>query len=113
MLCPHCLLFASPPSEHLFFETAAILICFLTLGKYLETYAKGRTSSALVKLMELRPDSAVLVRQDEETGQVANLKTLLLRLVSGSLCVCVRVCVCFCVYVCVCACCLCVCVCVS
>ena len=58
------------PAEPLFFDTAAILISFLTLGKFLETYAKGKTSGALIKLMELRPDNAILVQQDEETGQV-------------------------------------------
>jgi len=37
------------------FETGAMLITFVTFGKYLEAYAKGKTASALQKLMELQP----------------------------------------------------------
>ncbi|GMH33228.1 hypothetical protein BSKO_01062 [Bryopsis sp. KO-2023] len=44
-----------------FFETAAMLITFILLGKYLESAAKGRTSEAITKLIQLMPDSAVLV----------------------------------------------------
>jgi len=37
------------------FETGAMLISFVTLGKFMESYAKGKTASALQKLMELQP----------------------------------------------------------
>ena len=37
------------------FETGAMLLTFVTLGKYLESYARGKTSSALQMLMELQP----------------------------------------------------------
>ncbi|KAL9185815.1 hypothetical protein ACHAXT_003592 [Thalassiosira profunda] len=40
------------------FETGAMLITFVTLGKYLEAYARGKTAGALQKLMELQPVSA-------------------------------------------------------
>ena len=53
----------------MFFETAAVLFMFLCLGKFLETYAKGRTSGALLKLMELSADSATLVHLDHD-GQI-------------------------------------------
>ena len=46
-----------------FFETAAMLLTFVVLGKFLESLAKGRTSSALCRLMELRPAHAVLVEK--------------------------------------------------
>jgi Cu+-exporting ATPase len=40
------------------FETAAMLLTFVTLGKYLEAYAKGKTASALQTLMSLQPANA-------------------------------------------------------
>ncbi|KAL3773832.1 hypothetical protein ACHAW5_006429 [Stephanodiscus triporus] len=43
------------------FETGAWLITFVTLGKYLEAYAKGETAGALRTLMKLQPVSATLV----------------------------------------------------
>ncbi len=42
------------------FETGAWPIMFLTLGKYLEAYARGETASALRTLMKLQPVSAML-----------------------------------------------------
>ncbi len=41
-----------------FFETSAMLITFISLGKYLEYVAKGRTSEAIQKLMSLQVPSA-------------------------------------------------------
>jgi len=49
----------------LYFETAAFLITFVILGKWLETKAKGRTSEAIKKLMGLRPKIAHLVNDDK------------------------------------------------
>jgi len=46
----------------LYFETAAFLITFVTLGKWLETKAKGRTSDAIKKLMGLQPKTARVIR---------------------------------------------------
>lgn len=43
-----------------FFETSALLITFICLGKYLEAAAKGKTSQAISKLLRLAPDTAVL-----------------------------------------------------
>ena len=39
---------------HVYFETAAVIITLIQLGKYLEARAKGRTSEAIKKLMGLR-----------------------------------------------------------
>lgn len=47
---------------HLYFETAAVIITLIVLGKYLEAKAKGRTSEALKKLMGLRAKTARIVR---------------------------------------------------
>ena len=51
---------------HLYFETAAVIITFIVLGKYLEARAKGRTSEALKKLIALRPRQARVVRDGRE-----------------------------------------------
>ncbi len=52
--------------EHLYFESAATIVALITLGKFLESRAKGRTSEALEKLMDLSPKKAVVVRDGRE-----------------------------------------------
>ncbi len=52
--------------EPVFFETSALLIAFVLLGKLLETRAKGRTSDAIRRLMSLAADTARVVRDGEE-----------------------------------------------
>ncbi|KAF6137586.1 hypothetical protein GIB67_031865 [Kingdonia uniflora] len=47
-----------------YFETSAMLITFVLLGKYLEILAKGKTSDAIKKLVELTPATAVLLIKD-------------------------------------------------
>ncbi|XAR55058.1 Cu(2+)-exporting ATPase [Bertholletia excelsa] len=49
-----------------FFETSAMLISFILLGKYLEVLAKGKTSEAIAKLMDLAPETAILLTLDNE-----------------------------------------------
>jgi Cu+-exporting ATPase len=51
---------------HLYFETSAVIITLIVLGKYLEAKAKGRTSEALKKLMGLRAKTARVVRDGQE-----------------------------------------------
>ncbi len=51
----------------LYFETAAFLITFVILGKWLESKAKGRTSDAIKKLMGLQPKTARVIRNGRET----------------------------------------------
>jgi Cu+-exporting ATPase len=46
----------------LYFESAAVLIALVSLGKYLETRSKAKTSDAISQLMELTPDEAVLIK---------------------------------------------------
>lgn len=48
-----------------YFETSAMLITFVLLGKYLECLAKGKTSDAIKKLVELAPATAVLLFTDK------------------------------------------------
>jgi Cu+-exporting ATPase len=51
---------------HVYFETAAVIITLIKLGKFLEARAKGRTSEAIKKLMGLRAKTARIVREGEE-----------------------------------------------
>lgn len=53
-----------------FFETAAMLITFVLLGKYLESAAKGKTSEALTKLCQLAPPTALLLELMDPDGDV-------------------------------------------
>jgi Cu+-exporting ATPase len=48
--------------DHVYFETAAVIITLIVLGKYLEARAKGQTSEAIKKLMGLRAKTARVVR---------------------------------------------------
>ncbi len=51
---------------HVYFETAAVIITLIRLGKFLEARAKGRTSEAIKKLMGLRAKTARVVRAGQE-----------------------------------------------
>ena len=51
---------------HVYFETAAVIITLIRLGKFLEARAKGRTSEAIKKLMGLRARTARVVRSGVE-----------------------------------------------
>ncbi len=49
-----------------YFETAAMILALITVGKMLEARSKGRTTDALKGLMKLAPQTAVVVREGEE-----------------------------------------------
>ncbi|MBB6453482.1 Cu+-exporting ATPase [Salirhabdus euzebyi] len=51
---------------HLYFETSAILITLVLLGKYFESVAKGRTTIAISKLLDLQAKEATVIRENEE-----------------------------------------------
>ncbi|MFD1039672.1 heavy metal translocating P-type ATPase [Virgibacillus byunsanensis] len=51
---------------HLYFETSAILITLILFGKYLETSAKGKTTLAISKLLNLQAKQARVIRNNEE-----------------------------------------------
>lgn len=53
-------------SGHVYFETAAVIITLIKLGKLLEVRAKGRTSEAIKKLMGLRAKTARIIRAGQE-----------------------------------------------
>lgn len=50
----------------LYFESAAVIITLIILGKYLEAVSKGKTSEAIKKLMGLAPKTAILIRNEKE-----------------------------------------------
>ncbi|XP_059645625.1 probable copper-transporting ATPase HMA5 [Cornus florida] len=54
-----------------FFETSAMLISFILLGKYLEVLAKGKTSAAIAKLMDLAPETATLLTLNDEGNVIS------------------------------------------
>ncbi len=51
---------------NLYFESAAIILTLITLGKYFEARAKGRTSEAITKLINLAPRTATILRNGHE-----------------------------------------------
>jgi Cu+-exporting ATPase len=52
--------------SHVYFETSAVIITLIKLGKMLEARAKGRTGNAIRKLMGLRPKTATIIRDGKE-----------------------------------------------
>ncbi|WP_061312623.1 heavy metal translocating P-type ATPase [Clostridium botulinum] len=52
---------------HLYFESVAVILTLITLGKYLEAVSKGKTSQAIKALMGLAPKSATVIRNGIES----------------------------------------------
>ncbi len=52
--------------HEMYFESAAVIITLVMLGKYLEARSKGKTSEAIKKLMELAPKKASVIRDGKE-----------------------------------------------
>ncbi len=52
---------------HLYFESAAVILTLITLGKYLEAVSKGKTSQAIKALMGLAPKNATVIRNGGES----------------------------------------------
>ncbi|HLF01898.1 MAG TPA: heavy metal translocating P-type ATPase, partial [Anaerolineales bacterium] len=53
-------------SGHVYFETAAVIVTLIVLGKFLEARAKGQTSEAIKRLMGLRAKTARVIREGAE-----------------------------------------------
>ena len=53
-------------SGNLYFESAVMILTLVTLGRWLEARAKGRTTDAIQKLMALAPDTVSVIRDDQE-----------------------------------------------
>ncbi len=52
--------------SHLYFESAAFILIFISLGKYLEALTKGKTSQAIKKLIGLQPKQAIIIKNNKE-----------------------------------------------
>ncbi len=63
-------------SHDLYFESAGMILTLITVGKYLESRSKGKTSEAITKLMDLSPKMAVRLRED---GSEEEIPTEMLR----------------------------------
>jgi len=53
-------------SENLYFESSVFILIFISLGEYLETITKGKTSEAIKKLVGLQPKEATIIKDGEE-----------------------------------------------
>ncbi|SEP16382.1 Cu+-exporting ATPase [Halorientalis persicus] len=54
----------------LYFDTAALILVFITLGNYLEARSKGQAGEALRKLLEMEAETATIVREDGSEEEV-------------------------------------------
>ncbi|MEK6264692.1 MAG: heavy metal translocating P-type ATPase, partial [Clostridium sp.] len=57
---------AGKTGYEMYFESAGVILTLITLGKYLETVTKGKTSEAIKKLMGLAPKTAIIIRDNKE-----------------------------------------------
>ena len=53
-------------SMDIYFESAGMILTLITVGKYLESRSKGKTSEAIEKLMDLAPKQAKVLRDGKE-----------------------------------------------
>jgi Cu+-exporting ATPase len=51
---------------HLYFDTSAMIIALILLGRFLEARARGRTSEAIKKLVGMQPKSALVIREGQQ-----------------------------------------------
>lgn len=76
-------LFMLPKDQHVYFETSAVIITLVKLGKLLETRTKGKTGAAIRRLMDLSPKTATVIRDGKEqeipVSQVVIGDTILIR----------------------------------
>lgn len=60
-------LLASGGAHHYYFESASMILVFVTIGKYLESKSKAKTTEAVTKLMDLTPKSSIVLIDGKET----------------------------------------------
>jgi Cu+-exporting ATPase len=70
---------SSPPPPQTFFDTTTMLVTFVSLGRYLENLAKGKTSAALTDLMALTPSSATIYTDAPQCTQEKKIATELVQ----------------------------------
>ena len=57
-------------SKDLYFESAGMILTLITVGKFLESRSKGKTSEAITKLMDLSPKTAILLCEDGSEREI-------------------------------------------
>lgn len=67
-------------SPRTFLETPPMLLVFVSLGRWLEHVAKGKTSEALTKLMQIQPSEAILIDWDSEKKLISNERNISVKL---------------------------------
>jgi Cu+-exporting ATPase len=70
------LLLYPPLGNHVYFETSAVIITLIKLGKMLESRTKGKTGGAIRKLMGLRPKTATILENGKERDIPVSLVTV-------------------------------------
>jgi Cu+-exporting ATPase len=70
------LLLYPPLGHHVYFETSAVIITLIKLGKMLESRTKGKTGGAIRKLMGLRPKTATILENGKERDIPVSLVTV-------------------------------------
>ncbi len=58
--------FGQLPGDSLYFDTSAVIITFILLGKWLEAITKGKASMAIKRLIGLQPKTAIVIRDNKE-----------------------------------------------
>lgn len=64
--CSLLLMTKGSSSLHLYFESSAMILSFITIGKLLESRAKGKTTDAIKSLMKLTPQTAIVIKNGVE-----------------------------------------------
>jgi len=64
--------FSGEVEAHLYYESAALILVFISLGKYLEAVTKGKTSEAIKKLIGLQPKEATILKIRNPKSQILN-----------------------------------------
>lgn len=54
-------------NSHLYFESAGMILVFITTGKFLETFSKGKTKQAINSLIDLVPEKSIILKNGKET----------------------------------------------
>lgn len=57
-------------THDLYFESAGMILTLITVGKYLESRSRGKTSEAITKLMDLSPKTAILLGEDGRESEI-------------------------------------------
>ena len=52
--------------SEVYFDTAAVIIAFILLGKYMEDIVKKKSSAAVKKLLDLKPKTAIVIKNGNE-----------------------------------------------